>query len=226
MKLTDRLLKIASLVTEKTVADIGTDHGYIPIHLLNENKVDFAILADINKGPLMNAKGEVDRNNLGEKVDLRLGSGLEVLEKGEVSEVIIAGMGGSLISKLLENKLEVSQSINKLILQPMQSQETLRKYLLNNGFEILDEVLVKEDFRVYEIICTKYTGKNTKVDEIYYEIGQKLIENKDPLLNELIDKKIEGYKNVIIQIEDHEKMTEKLELMKNRIDELKNLKQG
>lgn len=226
MKLTDRLLKIASLVTEKTVADIGTDHGYIPIHLLNENKVDFAILADINKGPLMNAKGEVDRNNLGEKVDLRLGSGLEVLEKGEVSEVIIAGMGGSLISKLLENKLEVSQSINKLILQPMQSQETLRKYLLNNGFEILDEVLVKEDFRVYEIICTKYTGKNTKVDEIYYEIGQKLIENKDPLLNELIDKKIEGYKNVIIQIENHEKMTEKLELMKNRIDELKNLKQG
>ncbi len=226
MKLTDRLLKIASLVTEKTVADIGTDHGYIPIHLLNENKVDFAILADVNKGPLMNAKGEVDRNNLGEKVDLRLGSGLEVLEKGEVSEVIIAGMGGSLISKLLENKLEVSQSVNKLILQPMQSQETLRKYLLNNGFEILDEVLVKEDFRVYEIICTKYTGKNTKVDEVYYEIGQKLIENKDPLLNELIDKKIEGYKNVIKQIENHEKMAEKLELMKNKIDELQNLKQG
>ena len=186
LKLTDRLLKIASLVSEgKRVADIGTDHGYIPVYLLNKGTVPFAILADVNKGPLENARKEVRHNNLSDKTDLRLGSGIEVLNKGEVDEVIIAGMGGILISELLEAKKEVSHSVDKLILQPMQAQEELRKYLLNNGYEILDEVLVQEDFRVYEIIVAKYTGKNTVVeDEVYYEVGTKLIENNDPLLKD------------------------------------------
>ena len=228
MKLTDRLLKIASLVTEgKRVADIGTDHGYIPVYLLNQGKVPYAILADVNKGPLENARGEVRHNKLLDKVDLRLGSGIEVLEKGEVDEVIIAGMGGILISGLLEAKLEVAHSVDKLILQPMQAQNELRKYLLNNGFEILDEVLVKEDFRIYEIIIAKYTGKNTVVsDEIYYEVGTKLIENKDPLLNEFIDKKIYMYNSIIKKIEgkSSEGIEKKLKESKDSIEKLENLK--
>ena len=228
MKLTDRLLKIASLVTEgKRVADIGTDHGYIPVYLLNQGKVPYAILADVNKGPLENARGEVRHNKLLDKVDLRLGSGIEVLEKGEVDEVIIAGMGGILISELLEAKLEVAHSVDKLILQPMQAQNELRKYLLNNGFEILDEVLVKEDFRIYEIIIAKYTGKNTVVsDEIYYEVGTKLIENKDPLLNEFIDKKIYMYNSIIKKIEgkSSEGIEKKIKESKDSIEKLENLK--
>ena len=228
MKLTDRLLKIASLVTEgKKVADIGTDHGYIPVYLLNQGKVPYAILADVNKGPLENARGEVRHNKLLDKVDLRLGSGIEVLEKGEVDEVIIAGMGGILISELLEAKLEVAHSVDKLILQPMQAQNELRKYLLNNGFEILDEVLVKEDFRIYEIIIAKYTGKNTLVtDEIYYEVGTKLIENKDPLLNEFIDKKIYMYNSIIKKIEgkSSEGIEKKIKESKEAIQKLENLK--
>jgi len=228
LKLTDRLLKIASLVTEgKKVADIGTDHGYIPVYLLNQGKVPYAILADVNKGPLENARGEVRHNKLLDKVDLRLGSGIEVLEKGEVDEVIIAGMGGILISELLEAKLEVAHSVDKLILQPMQAQNELRKYLLNNGFEILDEVLVKEDFRIYEIIIAKYTGKNTVVsDDIYYEVGIKLIENKDPLLNEFIDKKIYMYNSIIKKIEgkSSEGIEKKIKESKDSIEKLENLK--
>ena len=78
MKLTNRLLKIASLVSEnKRVADIGTDHGYIPVYLLNKGIIDFAILADVNKGPLENARSEVKINKLEDKVDLRLGSGIQ-----------------------------------------------------------------------------------------------------------------------------------------------------
>ena len=228
MKLTDRLLKIASLVTEgKRVADIGTDHGYIPVYLLNQGKVPYAILADVNKGPLENARGEVRHNKLLDKVNLRLGSGIEVLEKGEVDEVIIAGMGGILISELLEAKLEVAHSVDKLILQPMQAQNELRKYLLNNGFEILDEVLVKEDFRIYEIIIAKYTGKNTVVsDDIYYEVGTKLIENKDPLLNEFIDKKIYMYNSIIKKIEgkSSEGIEKKIKESKDSIEKLEKLK--
>jgi tRNA (adenine22-N1)-methyltransferase len=227
MKLTDGLLKIASLVTKgKKVADIGTDHGYIPVYLLNKGHVDFAILADVNKGPLENARSEVRHNNLNDKVDLRLGSGIEVLNENEVDEVIIAGMGGILISELLEAKKNVAHSLDKLILQPMQAQDELRKYLLNNGYEILDEVLVKEDFRIYEIIIAKYTGKNTEVkNEIYYEIGNKLIENKDELLSELVNKKIKSYENIIAKLEGKsgEVIETKREETKKHIDELKGL---
>ncbi|TQW54684.1 tRNA (adenine(22)-N(1))-methyltransferase, partial [Clostridioides difficile] len=199
MKLTDRLLKIASLVSDgKKIADIGTDHGYIPVYLLKEGKVPFAVLADVNKGPLDNAHKEVIQNNLLDKVDLRLGSGIEILEIGEVEEVIIAGMGGILISELLEAKKEVAHNVEKLILQPMQAQEELRYYLLNNGYEILEEVLVREDFRIYEIIVAKYTGKNTIIeDEIYYEVGIKLLENKDSLFNDFIEKKIKTYSSIV-----------------------------
>ena len=203
MKLTDRLLKIASLVSDgKKIADIGRDHGYIPVYLLKEGKVPFAVLADVNKGPLDNAHKEVIQNNLLDKVDLRLGSGIEILEIGEVEEVIIAGMGGILISELLEAKKEVAHNVEKLILQPMQAQEELRYYLLNNGYEILEEVLVREDFRIYEIIVAKYTGKNTIIeDEIYYEVGIKLLENKDSLFNDFIEKKIKTYSSIVNKLE-------------------------
>ncbi len=228
MKLTDRLLKIASLVTKgKKIADIGTDHGYIPVHLLNEGNIDFAILADVNKGPLENARKEVRHNNLIDKVDLRLGSGIEVLKKGEVDEVIIAGMGGILISELLEANIEVAQSTEKFIHQPMQAQKELRKYLLNNGYEILDEVLVREDFRIYEIIVAKYTGKNTNVeDEIFYEVGNKLIENKDELLNEFIDKRIHTYTSILNKLEGKsgKGIDEKIEDSRLNISKLEKLK--
>lgn len=228
MKLTDRLLKIASLVTKgKKIADIGTDHGYIPVYLLNKGHVDFAILADVNKGPLENAKSEVRHNNLTNKVDLRLGSGIEVLNENEVDEVIIAGMGGILISELLEAKKSVAHNLDKLILQPMQAQDELRKYLLNNGYEILDEVLVKEDFRIYEIIVAKYTSKSTSVDdEIYYEVGKKLIENKDQLLNEFIDKKIFMYNSILKKLEGKtgEEINKKVKISTEKISKLEKLK--
>ena len=227
MKLTNRLLKIASLVDKNNrLADIGTDHGYIPVYLLNKGKIDFAILADINKGPLENARSEVRRNKLENKVDLRLGSGIEVLKKGEVDEVIIAGMGGILIGELLEANKEVAHSVEKLILQPMQAQEELRSYLLNNGYEIIDECLEKEDFRLYEIIVAKYTGNNTSVeDEIYYEVGKKLIENKDELLVEFIENKIKKYNNIIEKLGDKEldAVVAKRNLAKMKIEKLKNL---
>lgn len=229
MKLTNRLLKIASLVSRnKRLADIGTDHGYIPLYLLNKRIIDVAILADINEGPLENARSEVKKNGLDDKVDLRLGSGIEVLKKGEVDEIIIAGMGGILIGELLEANKDVSHSVDKLILQPMQAQEKLRQYLLNNGYEILDECLEKEDFRFYEIIVAKYSGKNIQIDDnIYYEVGKKLIENKDKLLPEFIDNKIKKYNNIISRLADKDSKVVifKRNFANKRIEKLKNLKE-
>lgn len=215
IKLTSRLETIASLVTKGSkVADIGTDHGYIPVHLLKNNIVPFAILADINKGPLDNGKRFVKWNNLLDKVDFRLGSGIDVLHQGEVDEVIIAGMGGILISDILENKKEVAHRLKKLILQPMQAQNKLRMYLLENGYEIIDEVLVREDFRIYEIIVAEYTGKYFEVEnEIYFEVGEKLVQKRDPLLKDFVDKKLKSYKDVLDHLENID--SESIEQKKN-----------
>lgn len=225
LKLSDRLLAIANLIDKNnTIADIGTDHGYIPVYLLNNDIIQYAIAADINKGPLDNAKKEVRLNKLENKIDLRLGSGLTVLEEGEVDEAIIAGMGGVLISEILETSKKVAKSLKKIILQPMQASDELRKYLCENGYEIIDETLVREDFRLYEIIVVKYIGKIEELeDEIFYEVGKKLIDKKDPLVCEFIDKKIKSYENVLIKLED--KTGETIENRKNQcLDKIHKLK--
>lgn len=202
MKLSARLEKIVGLVDKGVrLADIGTDHAYIPIELLKSGKIDFAILSDINKGPLENARKEIRRQGLADKTDLRLGSGLEVLESGEVDQVIIAGMGGILIADLIEKKLGLCKSLDKMILQPMQAQEDLRSYLNKRGFSIIDEYLVREDFRIYEIMEVRYGGGTQDIDDIYYEIPTKLIEKKDPLLPDLLDKKIRENKSILEKLE-------------------------
>lgn len=202
MKLTDRLEKIASLVSEGAiVADIGTDHGYIPVYLLENGIIEKSILSDINRGPLENAKEEVNRKKLSNKADLRLGGGVSVLNPGEADEIIIAGMGGILIAEIIEEGLEVCSRVNKLILQPMQASEELRKYLLNNNFEIINEHLVNEDFRIYEIIEATYNENiETGIDEIYYEVPKILVEKKEPLLKKMVSKKISECDSILEKI--------------------------
>ena len=227
MKLTDRLLKIASLVDNgKRIADIGTDHGYIPVYLLNQNKIQYAILGDVNKGPLENARKEVTRNKLQDKVDLRLGSGIEVLKENEVDEIIIAGMGGMLINNLLKANEKVAHTTEKLILQPMQAPEELRMFLYQNGYKILDEHLVREEHRLYEIIVCKYEGlEPQEIDPIYYEIGLKLIQNNDPLLNDFIENKIRINQNVLKKLEgiEGQGIEDKRAALNKKIDALNDL---
>ena len=196
MKLSARLEKIVDLVGRGVrLADIGTDHGYIPIELLKSGKIEFAILSDINKGPLENARKEIQRQGLDTKTDLRLGSGLEVLGDNEADQIIIAGMGGILISDLIDKKLD------KMILQPMQAQEDLREYLNTRGFSIREDYLVIEDFRLYEIMEVVYGGETEDIDPIYYEIPKRLIEKKDPLLVDLLEKKIRENKSILDKLD-------------------------
>lgn len=157
MKLTARLEKISSLVEPgKRIADIGTDHAYIPSYLMSKGLIDKAILTDVNKGPLDNARSEIIALGFEDKCQLRLGSGLDVVKPGEVDQIIIAGMGGVLISEILEKGKDTAKSVEKLILQPMQGQDELRRYLDMAGYRVESEHLVKEDFRIYEIIVVHH----------------------------------------------------------------------
>ncbi len=201
MKLSERLIAIANFVPNNSiVADIGTDHGYIPAYLI-ENKISKKVIGtDISKGSLDKIIEYIKELRFEDKIDTRLGDGLEVIKPYEVDTVIIAGMGGLLIRDILENHRKVSDSIIDFILQPMVAQKELREYLIENNFEIIGEELVKEENKYYEIIHAR-KGKSLIEKEVYYEISPILIQNKHPLLKEFVDNKIATANKILKEIE-------------------------
>lgn len=221
MKLSERLMAIANLVPKNSiVADIGTDHGYIPAYLI-ENKIAKKVIGtDISKGSLDKIIEYVKELGFEDKIDSRLGDGLEVIKPYEVDTVIIAGMGGLLIRDILEKDKEISDSIMNFILQPMVAAKELRQYLVDNNFEIINEGLVKEENKYYEIIYAR-KGKSFIEKEIYYEISPILIQNKHPLLKEFVENKIMGAKKILIEIEgiDTEKSKERYMELNNLINQ-------
>ena len=219
LKLTPRLKKIADFVPENSiVADIGTDHGYIPVYLSREKNIEKIIASDINEGPLNSAKEYVKKANLEDSIELRLGDGMTALKKGEVNTVIIAGMGGILISEIIERSKEICEEIDQFILQPMVGMIDLRKYLEENGYSIEDELLVAESEKMYQILYVK-RGKEKISDEIYYEFSEKLIENKDPLLVSFLERKVEKINNIIKNIEKSGK-TENIDDNNEKVSDL------
>ena len=163
-----RLNKISSHIKGKRMADIGTDHGLVPIFLIENKIVDYAIAADISKPSLQKAIDLAKEKNI--ELDARLGDGMEVLNPEDgIETVVIAGMGGVLIGEILSAS-EISKNV-RLILQPMQGAKELRKYLFENGYEIIDEDVVFEDDRYFEIIVAEYDGK---IREVPNEIELKI----------------------------------------------------
>ncbi len=202
MILSDRLIKIAGFVKEDTsVLDIGTDHGYIPIYLIENNISKKIIASDISKNSLNKTIELVKSKGLERYISSRLGDGLQVISPKEVQGVIMAGMGGILIQNILEKDKEITDSIDYFIFQPMIASKELRKYLVENNFKIVDEELAREGDKFYEIIYAK-RGNEALKEEIYYEIGEKLIDKKHPLLIDFIKNKIEITKPVLNNLKD------------------------
>lgn len=152
-KLSPRLKKIAELVPKcETFLDIGTDHAYLPVYLINSGICRRAIASDLREGPLMRAKETAQLFGAEEKTDLRQGSGFETSEPGEADAAVIAGMGGILIAELLKNSELAAKSVKTLILQPMTAVFELRLFLYENGYKIEKEVLVSEEEKLYHIM--------------------------------------------------------------------------
>ena len=226
MKLTRRLKTIADLVPQGySVADIGTDHGYLPVYLIKNRIAKKVIAVDINEGPLENAKKTIKNYKLEDYIQTRLGSGLSPIEPGEVDIVIIAGMGGLLIRDIFLDSRNVLGTVNKFILQPMVAQDELRKWLSQNDFKIVDEKLAKEGSKLYEILVVS-KGEMKIQRNIYYEVGPKLIENKDPHIHEFIDGKLRKYTEILRTVENQYTIRAKEKLLecKEKIEELKELR--
>ncbi len=223
MKLSKRLQTIASLVPLNSItADIGTDHGYIPRFLIEENISKLVIASDVSQGSLDKTISYIDELNLSNKVIPRIGDGLEVLKPFEVDTVVIAGMGGLLIRDILDKSRDITNSITHFVLQPMVASKELREYLLNNGFIILDEELVYEDEKFYEIIYAK-KGKDLVEKDIHYEISRILIEKKHPVLLDFLRAKVHSVEQIISSLEgkDTEKSKEKLKELTELVEKYK-----
>lgn len=226
MELSKRLNWIVGkLEKSNVIMDVGTDHGYIPIYLVKNNIASKVIASDINKEPLKKAEINASLDGVRDKIELRLGGGLQPLKNKEAEAVIIAGMGGNLIRDILEHDLNKVKNLNYLILQPAQNPEVLREYLYTNNYEILEEDLCLDEGKYYEIFKVRYKiGNALRLDDIYYEVSPMLLKNKSSLLKEYIEYKIEKYKKVVEFINDvtEHAISRKIEL-KNKIETLEEL---
>lgn len=203
MNISDRLKRIASMVNRcSSIADIGTDHGYIPIFLVKNKICDRAIASDINKGPVQRAMSNINAEGLEKAIECRQGAGLGTIAVGEVDGAVIAGMGGYLIIDILEEHMNVVEKLQFMVLQPVQHSEVVRKYLYNRGYYIIDEELCYDEGKYYEIMKARYDGIPREMDEINYEISPVLIEKKHELLEEFILFKIKKNENAINSIKE------------------------
>jgi len=188
VKLSKRLATIAALVPPVSrLADIGTDHAYLPVYLVSEGIVPSAIAGEVNEGPFRAAGEALARVGLVGKVDLRFGDGLAVLAPGEADTAVIAGMGGQTIVEILAARPEVTASLSCLVLQPMSAAGLVRRWLADNGWRLVAETLVAEDGQMYEIIAAAPGAAAEQYEPILYEIGPLLWTMRHPLLRPHIE---------------------------------------
>lgn len=171
--LTPRLSAVASLVKGGgIIADIGTDHGYLPIYLLQNGSVKGAIAADIGKEPLKNAERSVRQYELTDKIKLRLSDGLREFSPDDADEIIFAGMGGTLIAEKLAETPWIKNENIHFVFQPQSRAEDLRQFLYENGFSICQEIATHEARRVYITFDAVYTGERVDFTEADCFIGK------------------------------------------------------
>ena len=189
MELSKRLYAVAGLVTEgASVADIGTDHGYVPIYLVKKGIAEKAIALDVNEGPLERARSHIASYGLSGKIETRLSDGLSKVSPGEVDTMIAAGMGGGLIIKILEEGKEAVNSLKACILQPQSEIARVRKYLAGNGLLIAGEDMVEEDGKFYPLMKAVHApdGQQEDYEEYEYRYGKRLLEACHPVLYEFL----------------------------------------
>ena len=180
INLDERLLCCAEFVRENSVlADVGTDHAYLPTALILKGKIKAALGCDINEKPLSSAKQTIDEAEVSDKVKLRLCDGLCGVEKHEFTDVVIAGMGGELIIKILADCPYIKDEKYNLILQPMSKAYDLRKWLCENGFFVVEEKAAVANNKIYTVINAKFVGENTDADESFYHFGKLLFKDDE-----------------------------------------------
>lgn len=194
-----------------TVADIGTDHGFLPIRLMEEKKAVKVIASDVAEGPLSRAREHIREAEMEDRIETRLGPGLSVLRKGEADTIVVAGMGGLLIIDLLEQGKEIPESASHLVLSPHKDCSEVRRYLMNQGFQITDEEMVSEDGKYYPILLAAPRRKIVYTDrEILF--GPVLLKKKTEDFRSYLLHEKERVEGILERRKESRKETEDAEL--------------
>ncbi len=199
LTLNNRLSVCADLVTKGgTAVDVGTDHAYLATYLVLNNISKNVIACDINEKPLNTARQTLERYNVSDRIKLLKSDGLKNVPDENVTDVIIAGMGGELISSIIENAQWLKRGTN-IIAQPMTKAEALRKWLYENGYKILSEKAVTDENFTYSVMQIVYSGEKVIVSELFSYTG--LIDEND----------LEGKKYLMLQAGRLNKISKGLE---------------
>lgn len=188
MELSKRLQAVADSVTPgNRVADVGCDHAYISIYLIEHGISPLVVAMDVNQGPLERAKENIERKGYSSKIQVRLSDGLKKLQPGEVDTILIAGMGGALVTRILEEGAAAVKRCRELVLQPQSELPLVRKYLHTKGFQIRTEQMLEEDGKYYDIIKAVPSFNNETYErEVFYQYGKLLLEGQDAVAKEFL----------------------------------------
>ena len=216
IRISDRLRIVAHMCDKgAVVADIGTDHGYLPIYLVQEGIAPSAIAMDLRKGPLEKAKKHICDNCLEDRIQTRLSDGLEKLSKNEADIITICGMGGRLIADIVTKGKDVITQNTILVVSPQSEVGEFRHFLVSQGFEIEDEQMLKEDGKYYFIIKCRKSEESvcSEFSETQYQYGWRLLDSKDKTLYEYLIKEKETNEGISNSIKkDESNPTVKLRL--------------
>lgn len=201
MKLSKRLQLIADVIIKykqgSVLADIGTDHGYLPCYLVENEIITSAYACDVAKGPLDSSKETIKQHNLEDRVFPMLGSGLNPILNRKVDMISIAGMGAYLICEILAEHQDYLRNVQVMFLQSNANNDHLRKYLFANDWIIIDEQMVKDAGHIYEVmVVTARKNKAVTYNQKDEEFGPILINNQSPLFKEKWQKQYQVYKKI------------------------------
>ncbi len=196
-----RMQKLASLVTEgNRLADVGTDHGYIPIALVQAGKIPSAIAMDVNRGPLARAEAHIREAGLATYIETRLSDGLRELGAEDADTVLIAGMGGMLILRILTEGTPHLSGVEELILQPQSDVYRVRDWLREHGYRVETEELVEEDGKYYPMMrAVRGQERRMEQAELYY--GKAEVQRSPEVLRSYLETKLQEGQRILLKLE-------------------------
>lgn len=209
MELSVRLQAVADMVSEgRKVADIGCDHGYVSIYLCREKHCPRVIAMDVKKGPLERAKANISRYGLSDYIETRLSDGTNALEPGEVDTLLLAGMGGRLMIRIMEAGLERLDSLSEFVLQPQSEIFLVRAFLRQQGIKIVDEDMVLDDGKYYSVIKAVRDGKEQQAKPVEDYFGPVLLRKRPPVFEAYLQKEAEKTTQLLERVTKQERILE------------------
>lgn len=205
-KLSLRLETVAKYIPKgHRIADIGSDHAYLPCHLVKKGTVPFAIAGEVVEGPYRSALRQVKMEGLENLISVRKGDGLEVLNSGEVDSVTIAGMGGALITSILDKGEERLHGVKRLIMQPNLAARPIRDWLLLHDWELVNEEILEEDGKIYEVLVAERGVAQKPYENIDREsallLGPFLLQEKTEPFQKKWNQELRNWKNILDNLE-------------------------